>query len=164
MHIAAGPDAETIDDCQHPENRHRQELLRNPEAGHFPEIAPENNRASRHAAGLHDQQQRPAVKKRDHRMIGIAQVRVLAPDARPQHRELGVNKRTDQRDNSAENPRAEHQRRRMDEARDDGGIHKNARPDDAPHHNHDGVKRPEPARGPWFTGRRVAALIFIHGQ
>ena len=56
----------------------------------LPCISRKGDRDCRHAAGLHHQQQRPSIQKRDGRMIRLAQVRILAAEIRPEHRQLGI--------------------------------------------------------------------------
>ena len=118
-------------------------MFRNGKARQLVEVAAENNCRAGHAASLDDEQQRPAVKECDYRMIRIAQVGVLAANARPKHREFCVYERSDQRDGATEQPRAKNQHRRMQLARDDGWIYKNAGADDPAHHDHRGVERAE---------------------
>ena len=103
---------------------------------------------------------RPTVEKRDDRMVRVAQVGILSADARTKHGELRVHERTDERDGSADNPRADHERRRVDLARDDARVDEDPGADDAAHDDHRRVERAEAASE---RGFRRAGCLAAHG-
>ena len=108
----------------------------------------------RHAACLHDQQQRPAIQKRHGRMIGIPQIRILSAKIRPEHCQLGINKRTCQRSKATQYPRAQDQRVRVNLSRNNVGIDENSRTDDPAHHDHGRVKGADAPRERSFGNGR----------
>jgi hypothetical protein len=73
-------------------------------------------------------------------MISFTQVSVLPTDFRHGSGELSPNKCAAQCDQSADEPRAEDERRRMHLLGDHGGIHKDAAPNNAAHDDHGGVE------------------------
>ena len=87
------------------------------EAGELDGVAREGDGDGGHAAALDDEEQRPAVEKRDGRMPGVAQVGVLSADVGPQRRELGVDEGAHERDDAARGPDAEDEGVGGDDAR-----------------------------------------------
>lgn len=99
-------------------------------------------RYRRHAAGLNYQQERPPVKKSDHRMISIAQIGVLTSDElRLARGQFGINKSAGHRHESAKQPAAKNQRSRVDAAGYNIGIFEYTSADDSAHHDHRRTKR-----------------------
>src|SRR5205085_10149767 len=85
----------------------------------------------------------------DHRMEGLAEVRVLAADLRHARRQFGPDERARERHGAARDPRAEDEPRPLHVLRDDGGPDENPRADDAPHDDQRGVERTDPLRQTW---------------
>lgn len=96
-------------------------------------------------AALDDQQQPPAVHEPGERMVGIAQVGVVAAGLGAQRAELGKGQRAAQRYHAAGDPRRQHQRAGTEPLGNDVGIDEDAGADDAADHDHGGIERPEGA-------------------
>ena len=109
LHVASGPDAHAIDQCQKGKDRDCDDAIRKRNLHKVREIACEGDRDSGHPARLDNEQKGPAVEERRHRTKSIANVGVLAADLRPTRCELGVNERRGERDNSAQDPDADDQ-------------------------------------------------------
>ena len=85
----------------------------------------ENHRDCGHAASLRNQKQSPSIHERDRRMIRVAQVDVLtAGRAGQTRREFSPDECAAHREQAAEHPDAENQKRRMHAVRDLGRIGK----------------------------------------
>ena len=140
LDVVPGPHAEAVDAGQRGQGedghgrlgqRHRHELA---------EVAGEGHGHRGHPAALRDEEQRPAVEKGDPRAVGLAQVGVLPAHRGAQRGELGVDEGPGEGDEAAEAPRGQDERRRAHLPRHDVGVHEDARPDDAPHHEHRGAE------------------------
>src|SRR4051794_20857831 len=79
-------------------------------------------------------------------MKPVAEIRVLSADTWEKRSELRVAERPGERDQSADDPRSEHERRGFKAAGDDRRIDEDARSDDAADHNHRGIESPERTR------------------
>ena len=133
---AARAHPETVDHREQRQRRRRDERVIQRPLRQLEEIAGKSHRHRRHAAGLDDEQQHPAVNESHRRMQRLAQISVLPADDRQPRGQLRVNKSAGQRDQPARDPRPENERRSVDPLRDDVGIDENARADDAAHHRH----------------------------
>src|SRR2546422_8329404 len=69
-------------------------------------------------------------------MIRLAKISVIAAHQRKPGRQLGVNERSRKRDQSAENPNSQNQRRGVHLSRNNRRIDENACADDSAHHHH----------------------------
>ena len=130
---------------------------RETEGGHFQEIPRERDGHRGHAASLNHQQQHPAIQKREQRMVCLANVRVLAADSRHPRRQFRINKCSGQRDHAAERPtRRESAAGVCTCMRNDVRIDKNSGADDAAHHDHRRVEKPQ-------AGHQTSRRIFLVG-
>ena len=109
-----------------------------------------------HAAGLCHQQQHPAIDEGDSRVIGLAEVEILAACAGQPRGQLGPDESAQQGEGAARHPDAENQERRVYLPRHHAGIDEDAGADDAAHHQHRGVEYPQlaPDLG-FFQGCRL---------
>ena len=134
----------------------------------------------RHRAGLDGRQQRPPVEEPGQRMVGLAQVGVLAADPRADGAELRVGERAGQRDQPARHPRGEHLAPARQPPGDDGRVDEDAGADDGADHDHGGVEEAQLAAkahlrelttaGPAASRRRLTpprrqrSRAAVHGQ
>src|SRR6185503_16713460 len=79
------------------------------EISKFQKVTSKRDRDCCHTAGLDHQQQSPAIQKCDERMIGIAEISVLAANFRPQRCELRPDECRSQRDEPTQSPNEENQ-------------------------------------------------------
>ena len=139
LHTAARSHAHAIDDRQRSDDDDGCDFLG--ASGEYElKIFGERDHHGRGATRVNHKQCHPAIKKSNRRMIGLAQVGVLAAYPRHAIRKFRVDKRTHERDCASRNPRGKNQRRRMNNFSDDIGIDKDSRAYDAAHHDHRGVK------------------------
>jgi hypothetical protein len=124
-------------------------------AGQVDEVPREGYGDGCHPAGLNHQQQYPAIKKRECRVIGLAKIRILSADCGKSGREFGPYECPAQADEPAEEPRSYDERGRVHLTGNDIRVDENAGADDSAHHRHGGVEqaklagqaRPDVARG-----------------
>src|SRR5689334_22660013 len=79
-------------------------------------------------------------------MVGLAQVGVLTSNLRQALCQFGIDECARQSDHAADDPSTENQRWRVDLLSDNVGINENARPNDAPHHQHGRVEESKTTR------------------
>jgi hypothetical protein len=99
------------------------------------------HRHCRHRAAFDHEQQRPAVEKRDERMIRVAEIHVLSARGRQHRAQLRVRQRSDQRNHRARHPGADHELGRLQTLSDDVRIDEDAGTDDAADDDHRRVER-----------------------
>ena len=80
-------------------------------------------------------------------MICLAQVEILAASSRQTCSEFSPNKRPAHRDEPADNPYAEDQKRRVDTVRHFGRISEDSRAHDAAHYDHSGIEQSQLTAG-----------------
>ncbi len=147
LHVAAGANAEAV----HQRENRRASIAATTCSGiaepvSSREVAAEDDRRAGHAAGLHDEQQRPSIEERDDRMIRVAKIRILSADVRPQRAPARRRRtRRSARWRRRSPTRRVTRRRRVDLPRDDARIDEDARADDPAHHDHRRVERAEAA-------------------
>ena len=93
--------------------------------------------------GLDHKQQHPSIEKADGGMKGLAQIRVLAANFRPERRQFGIDERAQHGDHAADDPDAEDQQGRVQLLRDDVRVDEDAGADNAAHDDHGGVEQPD---------------------
>ena len=86
-------------------------------------------------------------------MICLAQVEILAASPRQTGSEFSPNKRTAHRDETAENPYTEDQKRRVDAVRHFGRIGEDPRAHDTAHYDHSGIEQSQLTAGFWCVQR-----------
>ncbi len=118
-------------------------IFSEPPAQHQLKIFRERHDHRRGAARVNHKQCHPTVEKSDRRMIGRAQVRILTAYLRHAVGKFGVDKRPNERDCAAHDPRGKNQYRCVDNLGDDVRIDKNPRANDPAHDDHRGVKQIE---------------------
>ena len=141
LHITAGAGSQTVD----PSQRHQRNCG---DCAVIPIHPRERAKVRRkdhchcgHAASLRDQKQSPAVHECDRRMIRLAQIDILAARRRGQTSgKLSPDKCAAHRDQPAQHPNAEDQKRCVDAVRHLGRIREDSRTHDAAHHNHCGIE------------------------
>ncbi len=141
--VAAAPHAEAVDGREDGQREQRDQPLRDGRAGELDGVTRKGRRDSGHAAALDDEQQRPAIEKGHGRMPGVAKVRVLTADLRPERGQLGIDEGAEQRHHPTSHPRAEDQQRCVDLPGHDIWVDEDPAPDDAAHHDHRRVEGTE---------------------
>ena len=116
------------------------EAIAGGQAADLSKISRERDRNGGHPAGLRHQQQHPAVEKRDRRMVGLAQVEILASSAGQPRGEFRPDERAEQREQASQRPAAENQEWGVHAKRDDVRVDENSGADDATHHDHGGIE------------------------
>src|SRR4051812_47293747 len=93
-------------------------------------------------------------------MVRVAEIGILSADIRASRGKLGVHERTDQGDDTTDDPGAEHERGSMDGPRDDARVDEDSGADDAAHHDHGRVERAEATVEGHLADRVVRAGYF----
>src|SRR5205085_8488485 len=96
------------------------------DAREFDEVARECDGDGGHAAGLYDEQERPAVEERDRGVKCVAKVSVLSADFGAARGQLRVDERARERDRAAREPSAEYEEGRVNLSRDDRRVDEDA--------------------------------------
>ena len=140
MQVAAGAGAQAVDGGEGEEDDGGDGAIAPGDAAQGAEVAGEGDGHRRHAAGLGDQQENPAIDEGHDRMVGLAEVDILPAGARETGGEFRPDEGAGEGEGPAEYPDAEDEERGVDVMGDDGGIAEDAGPDDASHDDHGGVE------------------------
>ena len=156
--VAAGADAEAIDEREQREDRHGDETISNGQLHQIAEIAREGDRDGGHSAGLDHEQQRPAVEEGRHRSVGVAKIGILAADLGTARGKLGVDEGGGEGDEAAKDPHADDEKRGIDVLRDFRRCDEDPGTDDAAHDEHGCVEQAEAADEAVQACRRVSGF------
>ena len=109
LRASAGFHSEAVDERERAERYGRDDPIRRVQTGELEKVAGEGDRYRRHASGLYDEQQYPSIEKRDCRVVGLAQVGVLASDFRQRGGQFSPDECAAHSDDAAEDPGSENQ-------------------------------------------------------
>jgi hypothetical protein len=136
-------DAEAVDPCKQCESCDHHRAFRVRQVGEFKKVAGKGDGHGGHATGLYDQKERPAVKKPEDWMDGLAEVFILSAHQRDAVAKFGIDEGAQNGQAASRDPNGKDQKRGMQALRHDVRIHENTGADYAAHHHHGCVKQAE---------------------